>query len=195
MDKHTREHCHECPWVITAPLIVLAIPSVIIGAIGIGPMLFGDYFADAIYVAAEHNVLSQIEYHGVIAFILHGLAGPATWLAASGVLVAWYIYMRKPVIAQQMAERFSALHKLLDNKYYLDDFNQVVFADGSRRIGAFLWKVGDIKIIDDGIVNGAARSVGRLAASIRHIQSGFLYHYAFAMILGLLLLLTWLFIR
>lgn len=195
MDQHTREHCHECPWVVTGPLITLAIPSVIMGAIGIGPMLFGDYFAAAIYVAPEHNVLGQMEYHGVVGFILHGLAGSATWLAAGGVFVAWFIYMRNPAIARQLAGQFSWLHKLLENKYYVDDFNQTVFADGSRRIGNFLWKTGDIKIIDDGIVNGVARGVGRLAASVRTVQSGFLYHYAFAMILGLLLLLTWLFVR
>ena len=195
MDEHTRAHCHECPFVVTGPLIALAIPSIVIGAIGMGPMLFGDYFGDSIFVAPIHDTVGQIEYHGWFAFLLHFIASPVFYLALAGVVVAWYIYLKNPQIAETAAARFSGLHRLLENKYYADDFNEAVFAGGSRNIGNALWKVGDVAIIDDGIVNGSARKIGWLATKVRRIQTGYLYHYAFAMILGLLLLLTWVFVR
>ena len=195
MDEHTREHCHECPWVVTGPLIALAIPSFAIGWFAIEPMLFGSYFGDAIYVQAAHDTVGKIDFHGPMSFTLHAIASPVFYLALAGVAAAWFIYMKRPEFADWAEQKFSGVHKMLENKYYADDVNEAVFANGSLNIGGLLWKVGDIKIIDDGIVNGAARGVSRLAASVRHMQTGFLYHYAFAMIVGLLLLLTWLFIR
>ncbi|MEM7292836.1 MAG: NADH-quinone oxidoreductase subunit L, partial [Pseudomonadota bacterium] len=192
MDEHTREHAHECPWVVTGPLIALAVPSVIIGAIGMGPMLFGDYFSGVIYIDSARDVIAQIDYHGWWDFILHGFAGPVVYLAAAGVVVAWFLYLKRPDIPEAIAQRFSGIHRLLENKYYADDVNEAVFASGSRNIGEMLWEIGDVHLIDNGFVNGTARAVGKLAAAVRNIQTGFLYHYAFAMILGLLLLLTWL---
>jgi NADH-quinone oxidoreductase subunit L len=197
MDHHTREHVHETPWVVTGPLILLAIPSVIIGYLTVGPMLFGDFFEGVIYVAPAHDVLGKLaeEFHGPVSFALHGLTAPAFWMAAAGVIAAWYIYMRRPAIAAGVRQRFALLYGILDRKYGFDDFNQIFFAEGSRRLGTLLWKYADAGLIDGLIVNGAARSVGWFASIIRQVQSGYLYHYAFAMIIGLLCLLSWLVIR
>ena len=193
MDEHTRHHLHESPPVVTVPLILLAIPSVIIGALAIGPLQFGDFFGNAIQVLPEHNVLEVLaaEYHGAFNFILHGLMAPAVWLSFLGVGVAWFVYLKRPEIAGDMKERFPGIYKLLDRKYGADDFNDAVFAGGGRSLGRFLWRFGDIKVIDGVMVNGTAFGIGKLSAVIRHVQSGFLYHYAFAMIIGLLVLLTW----
>ncbi len=193
MDHHTREHLHETPLVVTVPLIMLAIPSVVIGYMTIGPMLFGEFFQGAIYVLPEHNVLEHMaeEFHGPLVFALHGLLGAAFWLAAAGVGSAWYIYMRHPEIADQLRRRFALLYEILDRKYGFDDFNQAFFAGGSRLLGGFLWKYGDAGLIDDLLVNGTAKAVGWFAAVVRQVQSGYLYHYAFTMIIGLLCLLTW----
>ena len=193
MDEHTRHHLHESPPVVTVPLILLAIPSVIIGALAIGPLQFGDFFGNAIQVLPEHNVLEVLaaEYHGAFNFILHGLMAPAVWLSFLGVGVAWFVYLKRPEIAGEMKERFPGIYKLLDRKYGADDFNDAVFAGGGRSLGRFLWRFGDIKVIDGVMVNGSAFGIGKLSAVIRHVQSGFLYHYAFAMIIGLLVLLTW----
>ena len=192
MDKHTREHCRECSWVVTGPLIALAIPALLIGAVAIEPMLFGDYFGEAIYVNPAANTVALIEYHGLFAFILHGFKTLPLWLAILGVVLMWYLLLKSPDIGTAIAKKMSFVRRVLENKFYADEFNQKVFADNSRRLGSLLWRVGDIKIIDDGIVNGLARGVGRLALKVRCIQTGFLYHYAFAIILGLLSLLTWL---
>jgi NADH-quinone oxidoreductase subunit L len=193
MDEHTRHHLHESPPVVTVPLILLAIPSVIIGALAIGPLQFGDFFGDAIQVLPEHNVLEVLaaEYHGAFNFILHGLMAPAVWLSFLGVGVAWFVYLKRPEIAGNMKERFPGIYKLLDRKYGADDFNDAVFAGGGRSLGRFLWRFGDIKVIDGVMVNGTAFGIGKLSGVIRRVQSGFLYHYAFAMIIGLLVLLTW----
>ena len=192
MDEHTREHLHESPKVVTMPLILLAIPSVILGAMTIGSMLFGKYFGDAIQVAPEHDVLAKVgeHYHGPLNFVLHGFKTPALYLALAGVLAAWFIYLRKPEIAQWFADKFSFIHRLLDNKYGFDDFNQAVFAGGSLKIADKLWNVGDAKLIDGMMVNGSANKIGVLSSIVRTIQSGYLYHYAFAMIIGLLAMLS-----
>jgi NADH-quinone oxidoreductase subunit L len=193
MDEHTREHLHESPWVVTLPLVLLAIPSVAIGWPVVGAVLFGDYFGNSLYVAPAHDVLGRLgeHYHGPWAFVLHGLASPAVWLAAAGVLVAWYLYLRRPALAEDLRARAGGLYTLLANKYYFDAFNEKVIAGGSRALGRVLWRGGDMAIIDGAAVNGSARLVGWLANAVRGLQSGYLYHYAFATIIGLSILLAW----
>jgi len=190
MDHHTREHLHESPWVITVPLVMLAIPSVLAGAMYAGDMAFGDFFAGAIRVLPEHDVLDQLAqgYHGWFAMALHGLMAPPVGLAAAGVFVAWYLYIRRPELPGRIAACFSTIHRVLENKYGFDQFNDWFFAGGSRGLGRVLWRAGDVTLIDGLVVNGTARVVGWTAAVTRWVQSGYLYHYAFAMIVGLLLL-------
>jgi NADH-quinone oxidoreductase subunit L len=192
MDDHTREHLHETPWVVTFPLIMLAIPSVLAGYL-IDPVVFGEYFNGVIHVAASHDVLAVIgeHYHGPVSFVLHAFGGPAIWLAIAGVVTAWYIYMKNPAIADNVRRRFNAIYQLLLNKYYADDFNEAVFAGGARGVGRLLWKIGDVVIIDGLLVNGSARVVGWTSGVVRRIQTGHLYTYAFSMIIGLLLMLFW----
>jgi NADH-quinone oxidoreductase subunit L len=192
MDAHTREHLHESPWVVTVPLILLAIPSVIAGY-WIDPVVFGDFFNGVIDVAPQRDVLAEIgaHYHGAVAFVGHALGGPAVYLAAAGVATAWYVYLKKPGIADEARRRFRAVYQLLVNKYYADSFNEIVFAGGARGVGQLLWRIGDVLLIDGLIVNGSARVVGWVAGIVRHVQSGYLYHYAFSMIIGLLLMLFW----
>jgi NADH-quinone oxidoreductase subunit L len=194
MDHHTQEHLHESPWVVTLPLVLLAIPSVAIGWPEIGPLLFGGYFEGAIQVAPAHDVLAKLgeEFHGPGQFLLHGLMGPAVWLAAAGVLTAWYLYLRRPELAASLREKAGGLYTLLVNKYYFDAFNEKVIAAGARALGTGLWRVGDVAIIDGAAVNGSARLVGWIANVARGIQTGYLYHYAFATIIGLSALLAWL---
>ncbi len=191
-DAHTAEHLRESPPVITVPLILLAIPSVFIGAVTFEPLLFGEFFRGVIFVAPEHDVLAAMGegIHGMMGFLLHGLLGPAFWLAIAGLFAAWYIYMQRPQIAAATKERFAWLYRLLDRKYGFDDFNEVVFADGSRKLGTFLWKVTDLKIIDGVLVNGTAKLVAASAARLRHLQTGYLYHYAFSIIIGVAVILT-----
>lgn len=192
MDEHTREHCHESPWVVTLPLILLAIPSVILGALTIGSMLFGHWFDGAITVAEEHDVLHHIgsHYHGPASFVLHGFQGPAVYLALAGAIAAWYIYMKNPEIARRISTKFGFAHRLLENKYGFDDFNDKVFAGGTRKIADKLWTTGDVKLIDGFMVNGTASRIGIFSMIVRTLQTGYLFHYAFAMIIGMLALLS-----
>jgi len=194
MDEDARHHLHESPWVVTLPLILLAIPSLLIGWPTIGPMLFGDFFGNAIFVLPQHDVLAQIgaDFHGPMAFLLHGLTSPVLLLAFSGVAVAWYLYLKQPQIPERIQERLSFIYRLLVNKYYIDDFNQKVFARGSVLIGQGLWRIGDVAIIDGVLINGTANSVGKIAGVMRRLQTGYLYHYAFAMVIGLVILVGWL---
>ena len=194
MDHHTQEHLHESPWVVTLPLVLLAIPSVVIGWFTIKSLLFGGYFEGSIRVARNHDVLRQVgeEFHGPAAFVLHGLTGPAVWLAAAGVALAWFLYLKRPDLPAQVRERAGPLYTLLENKYYFDWFNENVIAAGSRMLGTALWKGGDVALIDGAAVNGTARLVGWVASVARGLQSGYLYHYAFATIIGLSVLLAWL---
>ena len=193
MDAETRSHLHETPWVVTLPLILLAIPSVVIGWFTIGPLLFGDFFGAAIFVLPAHDVLTEVgaHYHGPAAFVVHGLSSPALWLAAAGTGTAWYLYMRRPDLPAAVSRRFAAVHQLLNNKYYFDEFYQNVIAGGGRLLGRLLWRVGDVALIDGLMVNGTARSIGWFSSVVRHVQTGYLYHYAFAMIIGLAALLGW----
>jgi len=184
---------HESPLVVTVPLILLAIPSVYSGWSYIEPLLFGDYFKGAIAVSPTHNVLGKLaeEFHGVPAFVLHGLGAPTFWLAAAGIVVAWYLYLKRPDLPVIIARRAGGLYTLLANKYYFDELYQAVFANGAKRLGTLLWQLGDVAIIDGIFVNGSAHLVGGVSQVIRRVQSGRVYHYAFMMILGVFVLLTW----
>jgi NADH-quinone oxidoreductase subunit L len=194
MDHHTKEHLHESPWVVTLPLVLLAIPSVVAGWPAIGPLLFGDFFQGAIQVAPAHDVLGHLkeEFHGPLAFLLHGLASPVIALVAAGAAAAWYLVLGRPSLESELRARVPAVYALLDNKFYFDAFNEKFIAGGARGLGNLLWRGGDVAIIDGAAVNGSARLVGWLAGVARQLQSGYLYHYAFATIIGLSALLAWL---
>ena len=193
MDEHTRSHLHETSPVITVPLILLAIPSAIIGWLTIDAVLFGGYFDNAIIILKQHGAMAAVAevFHGPANFVVHGFSGPVLYLAAAGVISAWYIYLKKPSIAEVFQRRFNFIYNLLDQKYYFDRFNQFVFAGSCRGIGHLLWRLGDTLLIDGLLVNGSAKLVGWLSGVIRHVQTGYLNHYAFAMISGLILLLGW----
>jgi NADH-quinone oxidoreductase subunit L len=190
-DAHAAEHLRESPKVVTVPLMLLAIPSVAIGYLAIKPMLFGNFFDGVISVAAIHDTLGEIHFESAGHFLVEGFTGIPLYLAAAGALVAWYVYMRRPIIATDLATRFDWLYAILDRKYGFDAFNQWVFAGGARLLGKVLWQAGDRVIIDGVAVNGSAQSVGWLASVMRYLQTGYLYHYAFAIIIGLLGLLSW----
>jgi NADH-quinone oxidoreductase subunit L len=188
---------HEPGWVIKLPLILLAIPSVIIGYLSISSMLYGHFFTGVIVVNGErHPAMMKLSEH--YAAHLHTPAGMALdgflslpfWLAAAGVALAWYFYMQRPDIPTLIQHKFKGINQILENKYGFDSFNERIFAGGSRLIGNKLWQIGDVQIIDGAIVNGTARLIGKLSIIIRNLQSGLIYHYAFVMIIGALLLLT-----
>lgn len=194
MDAKTKSHLHETPAVVTVPLILLAIPSAVIGWFAIEPVLFGGFFGDAIVVGSAHDVLAHLgeSFHGSWAFILHAMQGPAVYLAAAGVGTAWFLWLKRPDIPAALKERFSGLYNLLDRKYYFDELWIKGFAGGGRALGAFLSAKGDALVIDGLLVNGTANSVRRLSGVLRHLQTGYLYHYAFAMIIALTMFLGWL---
>lgn len=188
MDEHTRSHLHESPLVVTVPLILLAIPSVVIGGLAISSVLYGDYFSGPIFVQQAHDVLGQlkVDFHGPISMILHGLMTAPFYLMLGGVLTAWYLYVKNPELPGKIKKSFSIVYDILDNKYGFDAINEKIIAAGSRQLGSFLSKVGDAMLIDGLVVNGSAKTVAWFAGIIRHVQSGYLYHYAFVMILGLI---------
>ncbi|CAM2177985.1 NADH-quinone oxidoreductase subunit L [Paraburkholderia sacchari] len=196
-DEHHVHVPHESPWVIWVPLVLLAIPSVIAGAYAIQPLLFGDFFAHGvafqkvIFIGQNHPALAEMgeEFHGWVAMGAHAFSGLPVWLALAGVIVAWFFYMKRPDLPAVVSRTFSPVYKLLTNAYYLDKINEVVFARGAVAIGRGLWKEGDVVVID-GVVNGSAKFIGWFASVIRFLQSGYIYHYAFAMIIGMLGLLT-----
>ena len=194
MSAEAKSHLHETPWVVTGPLILLAIPSAIIGWMTVGPVLFGDYFGEAIAVAPAHDVLSVLgeHWHGSLGLVTHSVVTPVFWLAAAGVFAAWYLYLKRPELPAMLRDRLSGLYKLLDRKYYFDDLYINGFARGGRRLGRLLSEKGDQWLIDGLLVNGTANSVGRLAGVMRRLQTGYLYTYAFAMIIGLTVFLGWL---
>ncbi|WP_055423526.1 MULTISPECIES: NADH-quinone oxidoreductase subunit L [Tepidiphilus] len=186
------EKPHESPPVVTVPLVLLAIPSVVIGYFTIEPMLYGGWFGDAIRVLAErHPAMEKLaeEFHGPLAMALHGFTAAPFWLALAGVVLAWFCYLVRPQVPEFFARTFRPIYVLLENKYYFDRFNEVVFAGGARLLGRFLWQIGDRTIIDGAVVNGSAAMVGEIAGSARSLQTGRLYHYAFAMIVGMVVLL------
>jgi NADH-quinone oxidoreductase subunit L len=196
-DAHEGEHHavepHESPWVVTLPLVLLAIPSVYTGWTYVERLLFGNFFGDSIVITERHPGMATLaeEWHGPWAFATHSLATPAFWLAIAGIATAWLCYIRRPELPQRLSERASRLYALLVNNYYIDRFNDWFFAGGFRRIGQWCSDIGDRSIIDGFFVNGSARLVAAASRLLRHIQSGYIYHYAFTMIIGVFALLTW----
>jgi NADH-quinone oxidoreductase subunit L len=188
---HLAHAPHESPWVITLPLVLLAIPSVVIGWFTIGPMLFEGWFGAAIRVTEHNDVLKELghEFHGAWAMVLHGFTQAPFWIAFAGFAVATYIWLLNPGIADKAKNALRPLYDVLANKYWIDEIYQAVFARGGVALGRGLWKGGDVGVIDGVVVNGSAAVVGRVSATVRWLQSGYLYHYAFAMILGLIALL------
>ena len=188
---------HEPGWVIKLPLILLAIPSLLIGYITIGPMLYGDFFKGVIFVdEVAHPAMQALtlewheKIHSAVGMALQGILSLPFLLAASGVALAWYFYMKRPDIPAKIQTQFSGINKILENKYGFDSFNEHVFAAGSRIVGNKLWQIGDVKIIDGGMVNGTANLIGKFSGVVRKLQTGLIYHYAFAMIIGVFLMLT-----
>ncbi len=188
---------HEPGWVVKAPLILLAIPSVFIGYLCIESMLYGHFFSGAIVVdSASHPAMTNLaqhyaeKLHSPAGMALHGFLTLPFLLAALGVGLAWFFYTKRPDIPASIQQKFSGIYTILDNKYGFDSFNESVFAGGARLIGDKLWKIGDVQMIDGALVNGLARLVGRISQKVRHLQSGLIYHYAFAMIIGVFLFLT-----
>ena len=194
-DEHAHGDPHESPAVVTVPLIALAIPSVLIGALTVVPVLFGDYYGGSIFVLPANNVIARLgeEFaHPMwVSFALHGLAAPPFWLAVLGAATAWLFFLRNPAWADRAQQRFSWLYRLLTQKYYFDWVNEKVIAPLTRGIGIGLWKGGDEVLIDGALVNGTARAVSGFGSVLRLVQSGYLYSYAFWMMIGLALLLGW----
>jgi len=192
---HGHDHTpHESPWVVTVPLVLLAIPSVVIGFLTIQPMLFGDFLKSAIFVNHElHPAMEELahEFHGATAMALHGLSTLPFWLALGGVATAFVFYMVAPQIPAFFARVLRPLIVIGENKYFLDWFNEKVLAAGARLLGRGLWKIGDQTIIDGLAVNGSAKLVGLISSLVRLFQTGYLYHYALVMILGVFALMTW----
>jgi len=192
-DGHGDHTPHESPWVVTAPLILLAIPSVVIGYMAIQPMLFGDFLKDAITVNAQaHPAMAELAktFHGPVAMALHGVVTLPFWLALGGVVTAWFFYLKAPHIPAAIDRTLKPVRTVLENKYYMDWFNEHVLAAGARKLGMGLWKGGDQAVID-GAINGSARGIGGLAGMLRQAQTGRLYTYALVMLLGIFALLTW----
>jgi NADH-quinone oxidoreductase subunit L len=195
MDHHTEEHLHESPWVVTVPLILLAIPSAVIGWFTVEPLLFQGYFGGAIHVLPANDVLARVgeEFHGSpVEFMWAAFDALPVWFAALGALTAWWFFLKRPDLADAAQRRFKWLHTILVDKYGFDWFNEHVIVPAAQMLGGGLWRFGDQLVIDDGLVNGSARTVGWLGSVMRYAQSGYLYHYAFAMILGLVAILVWL---
>ena len=191
-DHHHAGTPHESPWVVWLPLVALAIPSVIIGFMTIEPMLFGDYFKDSIVIAPAHGALETMkeEFHGATAMAMHGMTQLPFFLALAGVLLAWFFYLKRPQIPLMLMTVFKPIYTLLENKYYLDKFNEWFFAGGARLLGRGLWKGGDQMLIDGLAVNGSAKVVGWVSSVVRLFQSGYIYQYAFSMIFGVFVFLT-----
>ena len=183
---------HETPWVVTGPLLALALPSLAIGYMTIEPMLFGDFFGNAIYISDRHPVMHELnqEFHGAMAMGLHAITTLPFWLAAAGVGLSAFFYLKRPDIPAAIQQRFSFVHSMLVNKYWFDELYSWLFAGGARLLGGGLWRGGD-QVIIDGAINGTARLVERAARLMRAFQSGYIYHYAFAMLIGVFALVTW----
>jgi NADH-quinone oxidoreductase subunit L len=186
-DDHAPHAPHESPWVVTVPLVALAIPSVVVGYLSVERMLFSDFFAGSIAVnGAAHPAMIAFaeDFRGPLEMALHSWAGWPLWLAAAGVVSAWFLYLKRPDLPQRWRDRVPGVYALLDNKYYMDRINEVVFGAGARLIGRAFWQGGDVGVIDGVAVNGSARLVGWIALLVRRVQTGYIYHYAFAMLVG-----------
>jgi len=184
---------HESPWVVTVPLLLLAIPSVVIGYMTIEPMLYGEFFKDAIFVSDKHHVMHELAaaFHGPVAMAQHAVSTAPFWLALAGVVVAWYMYLINPAVPAFFAKALRPLIVVLENKYFMDWINENILARGARLLGTGLWKGGDRALIDGLVVNGSWKVVGWVSGVVRWFQSGYLYHYALVMILGILVLMTY----
>jgi len=198
-DAHHDEHHghggtpHETPWVVTGPLLALALPSLAIGYMTIEPMLYGNFFGNAIYVADHHPVMSELNqhFHGAVAYALHSVVTLPFWLAVAGVGLSAFFYLKRPDIPAAIQKRFGFIYSMLINKYWFDELYSWVFAKGARALGGGLWRRGDQNVIDGLIVNGSANLVERVSRLLKAFQSGYIYHYAFAMLIGVFALVTW----
>lgn len=184
---------HESPWVVTLPLVLLAIPSVVIGALAVDPLLFGGYFKNTIVVLTQHPAMADLQshWHGWLAYAMHAFTTVAFWLVVAGAVVAWYCYLINPKVPAVIKSKLSGLNYVLENKYFFDLLYEQVFARGSRLLGKGLWQQGDRGLIDGLLVNGSAKLIGSIAAVSRKLQTGYIYHYAFAMIIGLIAAITY----
>jgi NADH-quinone oxidoreductase subunit L len=184
---------HESPWVVTLPLVLLAIPSLAIGYLTVQPILFGGFFGEAIQVLPDNDVLTVLSdhFHDPASFALESVKHPPLWLALAGVVAAWYFVLKNPSAATAIANALTPIRRVLDNKYYFDWFNENVLSAGSRLLGRVFWKAGDQAVIDGALVNGSAQLVATLAGVVRRLQTGYLYSYAFWMTIGLAVLLAW----
>jgi NADH-quinone oxidoreductase subunit L len=196
-DDHGPIEPHESPLVVTGPLIALAIPSVVIGALTAGPILFGGYFGDSIRVLENNDVLAELgkDFQSPVQMALHGFAGAPFWLAAAGVLTAWLFFLYRPQWADAAARKLAPIRNLLLNKYYFDWFNEKVLSTLARGLGFTLWKGGDQVLIDGVLVNGSAATISWFGSVVRRVQNGYLYAYAFWMVIGLAVMLGWFLVR
>jgi NADH-quinone oxidoreductase subunit L len=195
-DDHESGHGgdpRESPWVVTLPLIALAIPSLLIGAVTVAPVLFGSYFGHSIFVLPANDVIAKVgeDFGNAVSFGLHGLLSPPFWFAAAGVASAWLFFLKRPQLAAAAAHRFRLVYRILSEKYFFDWFNEQILAALTRAVGIGLWKGGDQGLIDGAMVNGTAAGVSWLGGVLRRVQSGYLYSYAFWMVIGLAVLLGW----
>jgi NADH-quinone oxidoreductase subunit L len=188
---------HESPWVVTLPLVLLAIPSAILGYFGIEKFVHGDWFKGVIAVTKEHDTISALtaKFNGPLGMAIHGLSTLPLLLALLGVALSYYLYVMNPALPAKLRIQFSGIVKILEEKYYFDRFNDFFFAGGARKLGEGLFRYGDRALIDGAMVNGSARGIGMLSGVMRHLQTGYVYHYAFVMVAGVLAFLTWLLLR
>ena len=177
---------------VTVPLLLLAIPSVFVGAWAVGPMLFGDFFNNVITVLPAHPAMQELAegWHGWLAYGLHAFITLPFWLVVAGAVVSWYCYLINPKVPAAIKARLGLVNRILENKYFVDWFNEEVLVRGARILGRGLWQVGDRGLIDGLVVNGSSCTVGWVAAISRRLQSGYIYHYAFAMIIGIMALVA-----
>ena len=199
MDEHTLSHVHESPWVVWLPLVLLAIPSVILGYILYMPMLFNQpsLLSSSLFILPEHNVLAELahEVTSPLSTALHSVSSLTFWLTVAGAVISWVCYIAVPSIPGVLARYLSIIYSILLNKYGFDRFNDLVFVKGAKLMGCMFYKVGDQKMIDGLIVNGSGKLVQWFSSKGRTVQSGYLYHYATVMVLGLFGFLCWLILR
>ena len=192
MDSRIQGHLRESPAVVTVPLVLLAIPSVLAGGLLIEYLLFGDFFSGAISVLPEHDTVAVVREHAegsAMVMLSHGATNPALWAGVAGIVVACWLYSGWPRRTEVFTDNI--IHAILEAKYGFDAFNDWFFAGGARRLGGVLWKKIDAGIIDGFFVNGAARTAAAASRAVRRIQSGAVYHYAFLMLFAVALILLW----